>query len=369
MRRNGEENTLKVTLSMLTLAPGGMGGGETFARELTARLAKSDAVEAEVLLPESAKGAMGGTNEVIVPGLHYGSSTIARVAGLFSSRVRFLRVRKLTRSANVIHFPFTVPTMRPKRGQAMVMTIADIQHRDLPELFGWPEKVFRYFTYERPARKADMVITISSFSKQSIIRHLGVAPERIAVAPLGVDMEAFTPNFGDRDSFVFYPARGWPHKNHRALIDAMVLLRETRPNLRLVLTGGSLGNLGELPSWVDNRGLVPLAELRELYRMASVLAFPSLYEGFGLPPLEAMASGCPVAAANTGSLPEVCGNAAVLFDPHDVNAIAAGIAEALDRRDELVPLGLQHAKTFNWDRCAAEHIRVYETAAARAATS
>lgn len=365
MHQSGEKKPLKVTLSMLTLAPGGMGGGETFARELATRLTNSVDVQAQVLLPESAKGAMGGSNEVIVSGLHYGSTTIARVIGLFWARMRFIQVRKLTRVADVIHFPFTVPTVRPRREQAMVMTIADIQHRDLPELFGRLERVFRYFTYERPARKADMVITVSSFSKESIIRHLGVAPDRISVAPLGVDMETFTPNLGDREDFVFYPARGWPHKNHGALIEAMGILRQTRPNLRLVLTGGNLGGLGELPAWVDNRGLVPFDELRDLYRTAGALAFPSLYEGFGLPPLEAMASGCPVAAANTGSLPEVCGSAAVMFDPRDTSAIAAGIAEALDRRDELVPLGLEHVKTFTWDRCASEHVRAYEAAAAR----
>ena len=128
---------------------------------------------------------------------------------------------------------------------------------------------------------------------------------------------------------MLYPARGWKHKNHARLIDAMRLVRSRHPEMRLVLTGGGLDALGELPDWVDRRGLVSDEELRDLYRRAGVLAFPSLYEGFGLPPLEAMASGCPVAASDAGSLPEVVGRYAVLFDPLSPESIAGGIEEAM----------------------------------------
>ena len=104
-------------------------------------------------------------------------------------------------------------------------------------------------------------------------------------------------------------------------------------------------------------------ELVALYRRASALVFPSLYEGFGLPPVEAMACGCPVATSNAGSLPEVVGDAAVLFDPRDPAAIAAGITEALDRTDELTRLGLARAAAFTWEATARAHDRVYEAAA------
>jgi glycosyltransferase involved in cell wall biosynthesis len=146
------------------------------------------------------------------------------------------------------------------------------------------------------------------------------------------------------------------------LFRAFALLREQDPTLRLVLTGGALDGLGAVPEGVEVRGLVGRDELRELYRIAAALVFPSLYEGFGLPPLEAMASGCPVAASRAGALPEVCGDAAVLFDADDPAGIAAGVQEALARRDELRERGLTRARSFTWAACAVAHESAYRLA-------
>jgi glycosyltransferase involved in cell wall biosynthesis len=113
-------------------------------------------------------------------------------------------------------------------------------------------------------------------------------------------------------------------------------------------------------------GVVSPTELASLYRRAACLVYPSLYEGFGMPPLEAMASGCPVAAADVGAIPEVCGDAAVLFDPTDVDAIAAGILEADERREELSERGLARAARFTWDETARKHETVYVATATAA---
>jgi len=344
---------------MLTLVPGAMGGSETYARELTRQLATTDEVVATAYVPQNARGFSQGIPEVVIDGVRTGASTMQRLRAVAGASLRGGRIAAQFGSARIVHFPFTIPVPHPRRGQALVQTLLDVQHLDLPHLFSGPERAFRRRYYEGTARRADAVITISEFARQRMVELLGIPGDRIRVAHLGVDADQFVPNSGARDDFVLYPARGWKHKNHARLIQAMAAVRSARPELRLVLTGGGLESLGDLPDWVDVRGLVSEAELRELYRRAAVLAFPSLYEGFGLPPLEAMASGCPVAASAAGSIPEVCGDAAVLFDPHDPEAIAAGILEALDRSAELTALGLQQVRLFTWERCRDTHVDVY----------
>lgn len=344
---------------MLTLVPGAMGGSETYARELTRQLATADEVTATAYVPANAAGFSQGIPEVVVQRVRTGASTRQRLTTVATASLRLGGAAAQLRSARIVHFPFTIPVPRPRRGQAFVQTLLDVQHLDLPQLFGRPELAFRRRYYEGAARHADAVITISEFARQRMIALLGIPAERIRVAHLGVDADQFQPNSGPREEFVLYPARGWKHKNHARLLEAMAAVRVVRPGMRLVLTGGGLESLGEIPDWVDVRGLVSGGELRELYRQAAVLAFPSLYEGFGLPPLEAMASGCPVAASAAGSIPEVCGDAAVLFDPEDPESIAAGILEALARSEELTRLGFEQVRLFTWERCRDVHVDVY----------
>jgi len=348
---------------MLTLVPGGMGGSETYARELTKQLASSDAVSATAYLPESARGFGQGMPEHIVTGLPDGGSTTARLRTVAGLSVRAPQLRKEMAAADVVHYPFTVPLPKPSRAQATVQSLLDVQHLELPQMFSKPELLYRRKFYDGFAKRADAVITISHFAKQRMVELLGISPERIHVAHLGVDTARFTPNLGERENFVLFPARGWAHKNHATLIAGMEIARRNNPDLRLVLTGGALEGLGDLPGWVDRRGLVSQEELLGLYRTAGALVFPSLYEGFGLPPLEAMASGCPVAVSNAGSLPEVVGDAAVLFDPRDPEAIAEGIAQALTRGPELASAGVEHVKRFTWESCLAVHLKAYAAAA------
>jgi glycosyltransferase involved in cell wall biosynthesis len=354
---------VSVVLPMLTLVTGGMGGTETYARELTKGLAVSPSVDVLTLVPRGAAGFSGGGRELVSSEVLGGGSTGERLRSQMQA-LRSSRLRSAVAGADVAHFPFSVPVPRPPRGTPWVQTIHDVQHFDFPSFFPRLERAYRRLAYDGPARRADAVITISQFSRERIIKHLRVAPERVRVAPLGVDTDEFSPRRGPRGDFVLYPARGWPHKNHQRLVRAMHRVRETHPGMRLVLTGGGLDALGTLPAWVENRGLVPREELVELYRSAACLAFPSLYEGFGLPPLEAMASGCPVASSNAGSLPEICGDAAVLFDPHEPDAIAAAIIEAVSARDRLAAAGLERVTRFTWKACADIHADLYREVAA-----
>lgn len=353
---------LTVALSMLTLVPGGMGGSETYARALTSQLPTVAGLSATAFVPRIAAGFSQGVPEIVIDSVSAGPTTRDRLLAVGSATVHTRSIRQAMAAASVVHYPFTVAVPRPSRRQALVQSLHDVQHLDLPHLFSRAELLYRRHFYEGVARTADVVVTISDFAKHRMVELLGIAPDRIQVAHLGVDTAAFVPNFGDRENFVLYPARGWAHKNHGRLVEAMALVRAQIPGMRLVLTGGGLDTLGDLPDWVDRRGLVSTEELHGLYRSAAVLAFPSLYEGFGLPPLEAMASGCPVAAATAGSIPEVCGDAAVLFDPLDVGAIAAGILSAVADGPRMSARGVAQAELFTWESCRDAHVAAYRRA-------
>lgn len=352
-------NPLLVDQFMPNFVPGGMGGTETYARQIFQTLSKRDDISMVAIVPESAEEFADSAHQRVMCGVRLTDSNLGRLGGVARVRARGRRISQLLRSGAVTFVPFTTPILSRRKLGPTVMTLHDIQHRELPDLFSAVEKMYRRFTYERAARKVDRIITDSEYAKQSIVRELGIDPARISVIHLGVDTEGFTPNFHNRDDFVYYPARGWAHKNHGRLIAAMEIVRQTHPQLRLVLTGGALEGLGDLPDWVDRKGLVPFAEVQQFYRQARVLAFPSLYEGFGFPPLEAMASGCPVAASSAASIPEICGDAAVYFDPRSPEAIAEGILTAISEKERLVPLGLERVKKFTWGACAERHAEVF----------
>ena len=349
-----------VGLPLLTLVPGISGGSETYARELCRALARVGEHEYEALVPTLAPDAGGGLPSVVAAGYPASTSAPGRLRAMGGARLLPGALRRQLERADVVHYPLTVPV--PPAGKPTVLSLLDVQHLDLPELFPRGERLFRRLAYDRAARGAGSVVVISEWVKDRVVARLGLDPERVHAVHLGVDHEHFSPDAGvAREPFLLYPARPWPHKNHARLYDAFARVRAERPELRLVLTG--VGHApASLPEGVETRGGVSTDELVSLYRRASALVFPSLYEGFGLPPVEAMACGCPVAASDAGSLPEVVGDAAVIFDPREPASIAAGISETLDRGDELRGRGLARAAGFTWDATARAHDRVYEAA-------
>jgi glycosyltransferase involved in cell wall biosynthesis len=349
---------VRVGLSLLTLVPGISGGSETYARELARALARSGAHEYVALVPPLAPDAGDGLPTIVADGYPSSTTTAGRLRAMGDATIRPARLRTLLGEVDVVHYPLTVPVPRP--GRPYAITLHDVQHLDLPGLFPRSERLFRRLAYDRASRRATEVIVVSEFVRGRVVERLGLDPAHVHAVWLGVDHERFTPAPDvEREPFLLYPARPWPHKNHARLLEAFQEIRRRRPELRLLLTGSGHERRG-LPDGVEARA-VPGAELVELYRRAACLVFPSLYEGFGLPPVEAMACGCPVAAADVGSLPEVCGGAAVLFDPRDPGAIAAGVDEALTRSAELSELGLRRAATFTWDETARAHDRIYAT--------
>jgi glycosyltransferase involved in cell wall biosynthesis len=349
---------VSVVLSMLNLVPGGMGGSETYVRELLRELAERELDVSTVVAPVAA-GFSGQVRETVAGNIALGPSTRERVRALTTALVRRHELSRLTAHARVVHFPFTVRLQPVVPGQRSVVTLLDVQHHDLPQLFTPLERAYRAVAYNRAARRADAVITISQFCKERIVHHLGVDPAHVHVAPLGVRGQEYQPGTAERDRFLLYPAKGWRHKNHDKLFEALKVLRRSDPQLRLILTGATPRELPAIPEGVEVRGLVSRAELASLYASAAATVFPSRYEGFGLPVVEAMSSGCPVAAARAGALPEVVGDAGVLFDPDDPADIARGVRDVVERSDELRALGLARARLFTWSACADVHVDVY----------
>jgi glycosyltransferase involved in cell wall biosynthesis len=351
---------MRVGLSLLTLVPGEVGGAETAARGLARGLAEAGALEYAALTPPAAPGAGEGLPEVAVPEYRHARTVPQRLLAMSLAALRPGPLRRRYAGLDAVHYPLTIAL--PRVALPTAVTVHDLQHLDHPGLFSRAERLWRARTHERSARDADAVIVPSEFVRGRAIELLGLAPERVHAIPWGVDHARFRPGPEEREEFLLYPARPWPHKNHERLFAAVALLRRERPGLRLVLTGG--GHEGRpVPEGVDVRGHVAPDELAALYRRAACLVFPSLYEGFGQPPLEALACATPVAASNLPALAEVVGEAAALFDPHDPEEIAAVVAGVLEAPERLSAAGPARAARFSWAETARRHDEVYRALA------
>jgi glycosyltransferase involved in cell wall biosynthesis len=351
-----------IGISLLTLNLEAAGGTLTYARELPRALARVGELDYRVFLPTTApEGAAGGLPARAVPEFPAASTRGRRVTGLTLAALAPGRVRRALRpqELDAIHFPLGVMLPRLDAPPAAT-TVHDLQHEAFPQFFSRSQLAYRSRVYESTVRRSAIMIAISEYVRSSLAERFGLDPERIHVVHHGIDHDRFTPSGEPRGGFLLYPANRWPHKNHERLFEAFALARRERPGLRLVLTG--LGHEGRpLPPGVEARGLVSADELVELYRTAAALVFPTLYEGFGLPPLEAMACGCPVAVARVASLPELCGPAAVYFDPTSAEDVARGIDEVLSHPPSG---GVEQAARFTWDDCARRHDAVYRELAA-----
>jgi glycosyltransferase involved in cell wall biosynthesis len=344
---------VRVGISLLTLVPGVSGGSENYVRELVRALGRIGAHEYRVFLPSIASDVEGLPAETVAE-YRASRTTLGRLAAMSAATVRAGPIRRKFAGLDAIHFPLSIMVPRVATPPA-VATVLDVQHELLPDFFSLPERLYRRTVYGWTVRKSRLVVTISRQAATTIVERLGVPEDRVRPIHLGIDHERFTPGRDSREEFLLYPALGWPHKNHARLFEAFAILHERRPGLELVLTGYE----GATPAGVRALGRVPLDELVGLYRRAAALVFPSLYEGFGQPPLEAMACGCPVASSNAAALPEVCGDAARLFDPTSVEEMVAAVEEVLDDPDSWRSRGLARAAAFTWEATARAHDAVY----------
>jgi glycosyltransferase involved in cell wall biosynthesis len=278
------------------------------------------------------------------------------------------RLTTITRDA--YYYPLALPRMARKRVDVLhcptfrgpftsavplVVTVHDLAVLRHPGTFNLWTRRYSRLAVPRVARAARLVIAVSEFTRGELVELLRVPEERIRVIPNAVGAP-FTPG-GPAAGGDYVLAVGTlePRKNIAAAQEAA-----QRQEVELRVVGAQGWGGVHVDGWL---GHVSDERLAELYRGARCLVYPSLYEGFGIPVLEAMACGTPVVTSAGGATEEVAGGAAVLVDPLDPASIAEGIEQAARRRDELATRGIERARAFTWERVAAETRRVYEEAA------
>lgn len=384
-----------VVLEMLGLVPGQIGGMETYARNLAKVLPTLDApyryvaavgTEVRDLIPNGSGSIVGWVAD---PRLSAWTRRVRPIRTLLQSAALARQLRRW--APDVVHCTLMFPKP-PWGARKMVVTIPDLNFELLPDCWGPLDRRLMSFGCRLAARMAEAVITISRFSKQVLVTTYGLSPERVYVTPLGVAADRFAPatnpaaaavlrrELGLPSDVLLYPANTWPHKNHARLLEALAALRET-DGLRpcLVLTGAAkhahrtimdtatrLGLAGQV-RWL---GYVDQPRLLALYRTATALVFPSLHEGFGMPILEAMACGCPVACSRTTAAGDTAGDGALTFDPEDIGSILGALRALLgseELRRDLARRGLARASQFSWERTARATLLVYDEVVARPA--
>lgn len=291
-----------------------------------------------------------------------------------------------TLELDIVHDPSGVTPflLRSLYGKAQALaTVHDLVSYVYPHTHTSLTNFLQKVWLPRGLKYATAIVTVSQHSKEDLCRYLAIDRQKIVVVPCGVsgrftpdaedgERERLADRYGIRGRYILYLGDVQARKNVTGLLRAFARLRETLPGYLLVVAGAPTWKYQTIYEMVERLGLrsdvlftgyVSDADVPALYRQAELFVFPSLYEGFGRPPLEAMACGTPVVTSNTSSLPEVVGDAALLADPHDVGAIAEAMRRALANAAvsaDLRARGPIQAGQFTWERAAQEMIAVYE---------
>ncbi len=376
-------NPMRIGLNLLPWLPGRRGGLETYDRSLLRALLELDTDDTFVLfLSREAVGALG-----------LQSSRLEEWGCPIYSRYRPLRALwEQTRFApwvarSGVEVLFCPHSLLPTRCPVpMVQLVHDLQVFDLPENFSRLKRAYLYRRLPDSARRAARIIAISEFTCQSVVRNLRAPAEKTSVileaaSPdftprSGEEVAALRGRFGLQQPYLLCLSTSHKHKHLDRLVRAFDALKDTREGPeQLVLAG--LPGTGETEfraaleqarhrEDIFHLGRLPYEELSPLYAGALGLVFPSCYEGFGLPVVEAMACGCPVACSDAGSLPEAAGGAALLFDCHSDQAVTAVMRSLLEEpalREGLRVRGLERVKSLTWLETARQTLEVLHQAA------
>ncbi|MGY3211542.1 glycosyltransferase family 4 protein [Mucilaginibacter sp. HD30] len=283
---------------------------------------------------------------------------------------------------DILFSPHYNSPILPVRAKKRVVTIHDVYHLAYYSQLSYTQKLYANLAINRSVKLSDRIITVSDFSKTEIIKYTGCSPEKISVIHNGVkQLTTLRPlnhvrkKYGLPDKYLLYVGNVKPHKNLKIFLDAYLLLvNSIKDEYKIVIAGkkdGFITGDNSLFDFIDTNselkhnviftGYVEDNDMDTLYSAASLLVFPSFYEGFGLPPLEAMLNNCPVISSNAASLPEVCGDAAIFFEPFDKEDLAFKIMKVLRNgrlRRDLVSKGALRVKKFAWEVSAQKHLQL-----------
>lgn len=380
MSRSGGPS--RIGLNIMWLVPGVVGGSEEYTTRLLTAVAdaRPPGIELVVfgnqLVFQSYPDLRERFRCVVAPttGARKGFRVAAENSWL-AWAARREQLDLLHHLGGIMPFIRTCPSM---------LTVHDLQPLVMPEHFEPIKRTFARVSIPPSARQALAIITLAHSTRKMLIERLGVDPARVEVIPSGIRLPSAEELAAERRldvrsryglgaaPFFLYPAITYPHKNHVFLLEAFGPAAARHPDARLVLTGGSaqmehavhttIDRLG-IADQVDRLGRIPRGHLDALYQEATALVFPSRFEGFGIPLLEAMSRGCPAVAARATALPEVGGDAARLLPLGDVAAWTETLIELLehpDRRAAAAEAGRARAREFDWERIAQRFAGVYD---------
>ena len=374
---------LRVGVNLLWLVPGVVGGSEEYTTRLIAAMQEktpSDDVELTlfVLRPfVDVYPDLAAAHDTVVCPLS-GRLKPIRIAAEATWLAREARRRKVDL---LHHAGGTMPLIR---ATPSIVTIHDLQPLLLPGNFLRSKHAYLRWRLPAAAKRALLVTTLTEYTKQSIVDRLDVDPDRVVLVSPGYTQTLAEPPIGDprqtydiTGPFFLYPAITYPHKNHLVLIRAFAKVVEQRTDALLVLTHRAAEAEPEVVELIRSLGLgasirrlghIERGDLNWLYRNATALTFPSRFEGFGLPVLEAMGHGCPVIAADATALPEVVGESGVLVGPDDIAGWSAAMIELLHdepRREWLAEAGIARTAEFRWSASGEQLRQVYLRAGGR----
>jgi glycosyltransferase involved in cell wall biosynthesis len=369
---------MRVGCNLLWLVPGRVGGTEMATVSLLREIAADPPADLDVTL--FALDAFGQSYPDMIAAF---PSRLAPLTG----RLRPLRVaaentwlaRQTQGTVDLVHHMGGVLPM--VRGAAGVVTIHDLQPFDMPENFQPAKRAYLQRLIPRSVRRAAGVIAPTEYVRTGIVDRFGVGPEHVRVAPWGVEppranvsVAQVQARYGLPRRWFVYPSFTWNHKNHHLLLRAFATVAAREHDVMLVLTGGQgpaedavveeIERLG-LRGRVRRTGLIPRRDVMAIVRGAMALTFPSTYEGFGLPVLEAMSLGTPVVSSDAAALPEVVGDGARIVPVADTDAWVDAMTVMLEdgkERQRLVAAGRARVAEFTWQRTAADTIAAYRAA-------